>query len=97
MQAWRCRHRAEDAALHRDHLERGLVVAPVGRAAAILSTRHSKPRSFASRMVVWTQTSVVMPVRMRLSMPLVRRISSRSVAQNALAGLVDDRLSPGAG
>src|SRR5258707_4603349 len=44
--------------------------------------RHSKPRSLASRIVVWTQTSVVMPVRMMLSMPRVRSISSRSVAQN---------------
>ena len=46
------------------------------------SSRHSKPRSLASRMVVCTQTSVVMPVSTRLSMPRVRRISSRSVAQN---------------
>ena len=46
------------------------------------SRRHSKPRSLASRIVVCTHTSVVMPVRMRLRMPRVRRISSRSVAQN---------------
>jgi hypothetical protein len=45
------------------------------------SSRHSKPRSFASRIVVWTQTSVVMPVSTMLSMPFVRSISSRSVAQ----------------
>src|SRR5207249_11976596 len=47
-------------------------------------TRRSsdlKPRSFASRMVVCTHTSVVMPVSTRLRMPRVRRISSRSVAQ----------------
>jgi hypothetical protein len=44
------------------------------------SSRHSKPRSFASRIVVCTHTSVVMPARIRFSMPRVRRISSRSVA-----------------
>src|SRR5690242_1537627 len=44
--------------------------------------RHSKPRSLASRMVVCTHTSVVMPVSTKLSMPRVRSISSRSVAQN---------------
>jgi hypothetical protein len=43
---------------------------------------HSKPRSFASRIVVCTQTSVVIPVRTMLRMPRVFRISSRSVAQN---------------
>src|SRR5580693_183267 len=43
---------------------------------------HSKPRSLASRMVVWTQTSVVMPVRTMFSMPRSRSSSSRSVAQN---------------
>ena len=43
--------------------------------------RHSKPRSLASRMVVLTQTSVVMPVRIRLVMPRTRSVSSRSVAQ----------------
>src|SRR5947209_3798738 len=32
----RVRHRAEDAALHLDHLDRGEMVAVVGRAAAIL-------------------------------------------------------------
>ena len=46
------------------------------------SSRHSKPRSLASRIVVWTQTSVVMPVSTMLPMPLSRSISSRSVAQN---------------
>src|SRR5262245_52947481 len=46
------------------------------------SSRHSKPRSLASRMVVWTQTSVVMPVSTTFSMPRSRSISSRSVAQN---------------
>src|SRR5262249_41050164 len=40
-------------------------------------SRHSKPRSLASRMVVCTHTSVVMPVSTRLAMPRVRRISSR--------------------
>ena len=30
------------------------------------SSRHSNPRSFASRIVVWTQTSVVIPVSIRL-------------------------------
>src|SRR5260221_300751 len=45
-------------------------------------SRHSKPRSLASRIVVCTQTSVVMPVSRMLSMPRWRRISSRSVAQN---------------
>ncbi len=46
------------------------------------SSRHSKPRSLASRMVVCTQTSVVMPVSTMLRKPRVRSISSRSVAQN---------------
>src|SRR5205085_8448696 len=43
---------------------------------------HSKPRSLASRIVVWTQTSVVIPVSTMFSMPRSRSISSRSVAQN---------------
>ena len=47
-----------------------------------VSITHSKPRSLASRIVVCTHTSVVMPVRIRLRMPRVCRISSRSVAQN---------------
>src|SRR3977135_3818554 len=46
------------------------------------SRTHSKPRSLASRMVVCTQTSVVMPVSTMLSTPRVRSINSRSVAQN---------------
>ena len=35
--------------------------------------RHSKPRSFASRIVVDTQTSVVMPPRMRARTPAAKR------------------------
>src|SRR5918993_5745170 len=51
-------------------------------------SRHSNPRSLASRMVVWTHTSVVMPLRTMLRIPRVRRISSRSVAQkDPLPGL----------
>src|SRR5579863_3195275 len=46
------------------------------------TSTHSKPRSLASRMVVCTQTSVVMPVKTMFSMPRRRSISSRSVAQN---------------
>src|SRR5262249_49337524 len=46
------------------------------------TSTHSKPRSLASRMVVWTQTSVVMPVSTMLSMPRTRSSNSRSVAQN---------------
>jgi hypothetical protein len=45
-----------------------------------LSMRHSSPRSLASRMVVDTQTSVVMPASTRLRMPWVCSTSSRSVA-----------------
>ncbi len=60
-------------------------------------TRHSNPRSFASRMVVETQTSVVMPVRIRFSIPRVRRISSRSVAQNDPLPGLSMMTSPGAG
>ena len=61
------------------------------------SSRHSKPRSLASRMVVWTQTSVVMPVSTRLSMPRWRRISSRSVAQNEPLPGLSITGSPGSG
>src|SRR4029077_4660231 len=42
------------------------------------TSTHSKPRSLASRIVVWTQTSVVMPVSTMFSMPRSRSISSRS-------------------
>src|SRR5882724_7727194 len=70
-----------------------LSVAPVQSS----STRHSKPRSLASRMVVCTQTSVVMPVSTRLSMPLVRSISSRSVAQNEPFPGLSMITSPGRG
>ena len=45
------------------------------------SRRHSYPRSLASRMVVWTHTSVVMPPRMIRLIPRERRMRSRSVAQ----------------
>src|SRR5258708_25968268 len=70
-----------------------LSVAPVQSS----KIRHSKPRSLASRMVVCTQTSVVMPVSTMLSIPRVRSISSRSVAQNEpLPGLSITR-SPAAG
>src|SRR6201981_3773699 len=58
---------------------------------------HSKPRSLASRMVVWTQTSVVMPVRTMFSMPRCRRISSRSVAQNEPLPGLSMTGSPGSG
>src|SRR5687768_12966997 len=59
------------------------------------SARHSKPRSLASRIVVCTQTSVVMPVRTRLTMPRVRRISSRSVAQKEPLPGLSMMVSPG--
>ena len=39
-------------------------------------------RSLASRMVVWTHTSVVIPARTTLRMPRCLRTKSRSVAQN---------------
>ena len=45
------------------------------------STKHSKPRSFASRIVVDTHTSVVMPQITKLAIPRVRKINSKSVAQ----------------
>src|ERR1700722_15289080 len=61
------------------------------------SSKHSKPRSLASRMVVCTHTSVVMPVRMMLSMPRWRRISSRSVAQNDPLPGLSMTISPCAG
>ena len=44
------------------------------------STRHSKPRSLASRTVVCTHTSVVTPVTISDLTPRLRSISSRSVA-----------------
>ena len=66
--------RAEHAALHGDHLQRGRWLPRSVAAVQSDSSRHSKPRSLASRMVVCTQTSVVMPVSIRLSMPRVRRM-----------------------
>src|ERR1700712_1455364 len=42
-------------------------------------TMHRKPRSFASRTVVCTHTSVVTPHTIKLSMPLCNRIEYRSV------------------
>jgi hypothetical protein len=45
-----------------------------------VSSRHSYPRSLASRIVVCTHMSVVMPVRMRWVTPRVRSTRSRSVA-----------------
>src|SRR5262245_30193133 len=59
--------------------------------------RHSKPRSFASRIVVCTQTSVVMPVSTRLTIPRVREIRSRSVAQNEPLPGLSMITSPGGG
>ena len=58
------------------------------------SSRHSKPRSLASRMVVCTQTSVVMPVSTMLS-DAARAQHQLEVggAERALARLVDDRLA----
>jgi hypothetical protein len=44
------------------------------------TTTHSKPRSLASRTVVWTHTSVVTPQTIRWVIPAVRRMSSKSVA-----------------
>ena len=58
---------------------------------------HSKPRSLASRMVVWTQTSVVMPVSTMFSMPRSRSINSRSVAQNEPLPGLSMIGSPGSG
>ena len=48
-------------------------------------------------MVVWTQTSVVMPVSTMLSMPRWRSISSRSVAQNEPLPGLSMIGSPGSG
>jgi hypothetical protein len=42
------------------------------------------PLSFASRIVVLTQTSVVTPAKMRLRMPLVRKIISKSAGDTAI-------------
>ena len=61
------------------------------------SSTHSKPRSLASRMVVCTHTSVVMPVSTMLRMPLVCSSSSRSVAQNEPLPGLSMIGSPGAG
>src|SRR5207247_4927195 len=57
------------------------------------SSRHSKPRSLASRIVVCTQTSVVMPVSTRLAMSQPQHQLEIGGAERALAGLVDDRLA----
>ena len=58
------------------------------------SSRHSKPRSLASRIVVWTQTSVVMPVRMMLPMPSRAQDQFQvGGVEAAFAGLVDDDLA----
>ena len=57
------------------------------------SSRHSKPRSFASRIVVCTQTSVVMPVRTGCDPALAQDQVEVGRAERALAGLVDDRLA----
>ena len=46
-------------------------------------SKHSNPRSFASRKVVWTQTSVVTPHRIKFLMPLMRSMSSKSVDAKA--------------
>src|ERR1700722_16850067 len=61
------------------------------------SSRHSKPRSLASRMVVCTHTSVEMPVSPMLRRPGVRRLSSRSVAQNEPLPGLSMIASPGFG
>src|SRR5581483_8252905 len=51
--------------------------------AASDSSRRSKPRSFASLIVVCTHTPVVIPVKTRFRSPARRRINSRSVAWQA--------------
>ena len=58
------------------------------------STRHSKPRSLASRTVVCTQTSVVTPVTMSCVMPRSARTSLElGRVERALAGLVEHDLA----
>ena len=58
------------------------------------SSTHSKPRSLASRMVVCTQTSVVMPVStMFVDAAQPQHQLEIGGAERALAGLVDDRLA----
>ena len=88
------RNRAEHAALHLDHLERRQMVAASVAAQQSSSSRHSKPRSLASRIVVCTQTSVVMPVSTIFSMPLGAQDQFEvGGAERAFAGLVDDDLA----
>mmetsp|Transcript_18898 Transcript_18898/g.64366 ORF Transcript_18898/g.64366 Transcript_18898/m.64366 type:complete len:341 (+) Transcript_18898:278-1300(+) len=70
-----------------------LSVAPVPS----VSSRHSYPRSFASRIVVCTHTSVVIPPRMSLLTPQLRRTRSRSVAQNEPFPGLSMTSSPGRG
>ncbi len=61
------------------------------------ATRHSKPRSLASRRVQWTQTSVVTPARISARMPWAARMAARSVPQKALFAVLSMMNSPGAG
>ncbi len=82
----RTRNRAEHAALHLSILTAAARLPASIAPQQSSSSRHSKPRSFASRMVVCTHTSVEMPVSTMLRMPRCRRMSSRSVAQNELVG-----------
>ena len=48
-------------------------------AVASSTRRHSNPRLLASRMDVWTHTSVVTPVKIKVSMELVFSRRSKSV------------------
>ena len=71
---------AEHASLHRDHFHGRQMIAASVAPQQSSSNKHSKPRSLASRMVVWTQTSVVMPLRIKFLTPRRCSINSRSVA-----------------
>jgi len=55
----------------------------VAAAVASVTKRQSNPRSFASRMVLDTQTSVVTPTSNRFLIPRIRRTCSKSVWANA--------------
>ena len=70
-----------------------------GSPAAVPSSRstQSNPRSFASLIVVETQTSVVTPAMTRFLMPLFRKRSSKSVWANALRPGLSITGSPRAG
>ena len=59
-----------------------------------MTSRHSNPRSLASRIVVCTQTSVVMPVSSEI-LDAARAQDQLEVGrtERPLAGFVDDRLA----